>query len=859
MYVYDIEVFPNFLLFNFYNPENKTHISFPYFDIKNNCDIRDFERFVDSINSNQDTLVSFNGSSYDRNVIQVFLQEHTISSAYNISKEIIENKKYLFHNPFRFTKEYDIFKLLPRGVGGLKKLEAKFQYPVIECKLDFSKDLTKGDVEGVIKYCQADCEFTAKLFEEKEVQDRIKIRTFLVDKYQLFEFNRSEAQIGGDVIINHIRKKLRLTKRTEIKPLILNILDFTLADIIDKRITKFNNPEFEKLRQNLLTHHISYKKVFDQTKNEMEFVNSNPISYLVPFHKAQFAIGEGGLHMHGNIGIFKGNILNVDVQSMYPNIIRNLRISPNTYNEKFTSNFNEIFSELLDGRMKAKADGDSTAAKAMKIPLNAISGLFKSVFSPIAEPSCHLKIALNGQLYMLKLIEKLDFAGFKILHVNTDGILLDLENTSPEKLNKIFEDWEYEFNLKLDKENMDCALIHDTNNYMFIKDKKIKKVVGKILNTELNIIDGGTDPYIIGKMIFNLIVHKEKFEDTITKTIEDKDIMAFSYIRSVKTPIEKRGIYRYHLTYTGDSAITPAVATYGSKVTYTNETHLKDVNCEGINIEVYLNKARKVLATLDGTAERELNHKIDNQGHKKRMREFIKLRDLGLNVIPIAENSKIPIIPWGELKYKLSTKKQTKEWFSTERKINGAIICGKVSGIMVVDIDDINEVNIDVSNIPKNFPVVKTSRGLHIYFKYSGEESRRVSNCVEIKSDGRIVIVPPSISASGVEYEWINHISQNIDNLPTYPSGFIIEEKNSTKSKKSGNQTPLEYVTEGGRNEALFNNLFWNLNANSNREYILKYAERENKKFSEPLSHSEVLGIVKSIDKIFEDKIKCQN
>jgi len=96
--------------------------------------------------------------------------------------------------------------------------------------------------------------------------------------------------------------------------------------------------------------------------------------------------------------------------------------------------------------------------------------------------------------------------------------------------------------------------------------------------------------------------------------------------------------------------------------------------------------------------------------------------------------------------------------------LNVAIICGKISGISVIDFDDMSTYETVINDYPelKSFKQIKTNKGVHIYGKYC-EELRTTTNAydmyngIDIRNNDSIVIAPPTrynlLDGTIVEYK----------------------------------------------------------------------------------------------------------
>jgi Bifunctional DNA primase/polymerase, N-terminal len=96
---------------------------------------------------------------------------------------------------------------------------------------------------------------------------------------------------------------------------------------------------------------------------------------------------------------------------------------------------------------------------------------------------------------------------------------------------------------------------------------------------------------------------------------------------------------------------------------------------------------------------------------------------------------------------------EVEEWLAVDPSLDIGIQTGRVSNnLVVVDFDRRGGEDL----IPST-PVVKTTRGLHLYVE--GDQTVASQRCThgEIRADGLYVAAPPSIHPSGARYEWLRH------------------------------------------------------------------------------------------------------
>jgi len=138
----------------------------------------------------------------------------------------------------------------------------------------------------------------------------------------------------------------------------------------------------------------------------------------------------------------------------------------------------------------------------------------------------------------------------------------------------------------------------------------------------------------------------------------------------------------------------------------------------------------------------------------------------GASVIPCKPREKTPTINWKEYTERLPTEDEITKWFQGDENI--AMICGKISGYTVIDLD--NKSGKDLLEYAKKlgFPetaTVKTpSGGYHLYYKYNPKWKTgvRVFEDVDVRNDNSYVILPPSIHPNGGKYELYKNIGNAI-------------------------------------------------------------------------------------------------
>ena len=151
-------------------------------------------------------------------------------------------------------------------------------------------------------------------------------------------------------------------------------------------------------------------------------------------------------------------------------------------------------------------------------------------------------------------------------------------------------------------------------------------------------------------------------------------------------------------------------------------------------------------------------------GRKERDEIWTRLHRMGFNVIPT--DGKIPTESWKALQTTRQTLRDYSEMMVRNRDMREAgIVTGNnhpaFPGVVVVDADDQEALELVSARCPATFMRVKTRRGMHHYFRHPGPGVRIKSRNgliidgksykLDIKADGAIVIAPGSTNKDWVE------------------------------------------------------------------------------------------------------------
>ena len=143
--------------------------------------------------------------------------------------------------------------------------------------------------------------------------------------------------------------------------------------------------------------------------------------------------------------------------------------------------------------------------------------------------------------------------------------------------------------------------------------------------------------------------------------------------------------------------------------------------------------------------------------------------DRGFSVFPCKQD-KTPLIKWQSLQQHRASRQQIINWWTNKKDRPIAIVTGKISGVVVVDVDD---VDIGFTNLGQYIsPTIKTpmsktpTGGYHLYFlcpKITVRNNARLIPGCDFRGNGGYVIAVPSFcqyekngkSIAG-SYEWVD-------------------------------------------------------------------------------------------------------
>jgi hypothetical protein len=246
-----------------------------------------------------------------------------------------------------------------------------------------------------------------------------------------------------------------------------------------------------------------------------------------------YAMGIGGLHStEANRALRSDDkrvLIDVDVASQYPNIIRKLGLYPEALGPAFL----DIYGKLIDERLAAKDAGDKVKADGGRIALNGVYGKLGNIYSLCYGPHLLIATTLTGQLSILMLIERAEIAGIPVVSGNTDGIVFFCPRDREDDLAKLLVTWESDTGFKVEKTRYDALFNSSVNTYIALREGGGK---AKRKGTISNPWKKGEEDFrgqmsknphmsICSEAILNYVTSGKPVEDTIRESTDPREFI----------------------------------------------------------------------------------------------------------------------------------------------------------------------------------------------------------------------------------------------------------------------------------------------------------------------------------------------
>lgn len=450
--------------------------------------------------------VGFNLVGFDAQVLQYILDNYQqwqeknsleiCTLVYEFVQNLINNQEYELQLPYKEQyldiKCIDLFLVLHMNNENRRTSLKHCMYSMDEdieiMPVDSGKvGLEPEEIEEVIKYWKNDIKSTHQLWNycigncEHEVykgKDKIQLRLDLIEEYKLSHTAMSwnDVKIGAE-----------LNKKNY-----LELAGISNQQLWDKVKNKKGRTEF--------TFSDCYPKYWEfETKEFKEFFNgvgktminlNQKQEFPFSYNNTNYMFARGGGHSQESARMIIPTstqvLIDCDVSSMYPNIIRKRNIYPahlgKLWNDAYISNI----QKRLDAKRLYKETKEKkydNFQECYKLVLNGNFGRLIDRRDYQYDAFAGMSVTVGGQIDIFMLAEDLEMKGHHVVSMNTDGLTVLIDRDRIEDYYHICRKWELQVGNKqignLEYIEYEKLVQTSVNDYIAIKKGEWKEIAGK--------------------------------------------------------------------------------------------------------------------------------------------------------------------------------------------------------------------------------------------------------------------------------------------------------------------------------------------------------------------------------------------
>lgn len=440
--------------------------------------------------------IGFNSKHYDQFIIRAIVNGWSHKWIKHLNDFIInggQGWEYLRHaNDTYFAfRNVDIKDDMLVGLS-LKSIEGHLGMDIEETEVDFDIDrpLTQTEKDLMLKYCKHDVDATEEIIRLREdyLKNKIKIGALAG-----LPFDKALSMTNAKLtaIMLKAKKKAYSDERDYQYPVNLK------SEYIPDGVFEF----------------------FNQMKNENytdEYVFSSKYKFRIG--DCEVVLGYGGIHGAIPTMMAESNedrvIRNYDVASYYPHLMTLCGYTSRNIPSK------EVFENVLETRMKAKASGDKATANALKLVVNTTYGAMLNQYNDLYDPLMGRSVCITGQLFLLELTMHLtqEIKDLKVIQINTDGVMIECYKSDLDNVYTICNEWQTRTGFELEEDCIKKMVQKDVNNYIEIQDDGSTKLKGGYLVRGISTVGAfnvNNNFPIVSKAITEYFVNGTPVEETI--------------------------------------------------------------------------------------------------------------------------------------------------------------------------------------------------------------------------------------------------------------------------------------------------------------------------------------------------------
>ena len=522
--VFDIESFSNYFIASFRSVQSGKAV---FFELHEGCDL-DINKLSWVLNNFM--TVGFNSLSYDLPITALALSgKSTKILKYATNRIILEGLRssdVLKEMKVKTLKvnHIDLIEVAPLRAS-LKIYGGRLHVPRMQ-DLPFHPDseLTPEQIV-IVRWYNINSDLTATAFLYQCLKEHIDLREVLSNERGIDLRSKSDAQIAEAIIADELQ---RLTGLRPTRP---NV-DIGTA-------YRYRVPHFLRFQSALLNHVLTtVANAWFVVDESGSIALPESVKQLCPeINGSVYRMGIGGLHSSETKICHvsdKENILkDRDVTSYYPFIVLLLQLFPKHLGPAFLN----VYKSIVDRRLDAKARGDKVVADSLKITINGSFGKLGSKYSILYSPDLLIQVTLTGQLSLLMLIERLEWAGVHVVSANTDGIVIKCPRLREQEADDIISCWEKDTGFSTEEVKYKSLLSKDVNNYIAVKEDGTTKCKGVFSNpwaskkNKADRLHKNPTNIICVEAIEHFLIDNVPIEQTIRRCT---DITKFISVRTVK-------------------------------------------------------------------------------------------------------------------------------------------------------------------------------------------------------------------------------------------------------------------------------------------------------------------------------------
>lgn len=601
--VYDIETYSNCFILVLYNLKDN---EFKHFIIHE--DKHELDELVEYINNSALMTIGYNNLEFDDIILNYILNNSSVSveNIYEFAQSLItyhkhkdkQSKEYKIIKDYKYTLFtcVDLMSLLYSSSlrVGLKEIEVTMKwYNVQDNPFNHYDKLNKEQLQIALEYCYNDVKATKALFDK--VKTKLALRKEIKQNHKINNiYCLDDVNLGMNLLLDIYCKKYNTTKQ-EIQSRVTYPKEIAIRDVISNKI-KFNSSKLQQL-------------VEDYSKFVVYLNKNNDFKYTLHYADVAFSCGVGGIHTIDDSRVIVPNtdevLIDIDVASLYPSLIINTGLDlPQA------PGLIPLYKEIRDMRVIAKKEKQTLIAETYKLVLNGFYGNLKQIFSWAYYPKGTYQVTINGQLFILMLVEQLYENSCKIVSANTDGITFIVKKDNLAHIRNICKQWESYTELELEEVEYTKLVRKDINNYLAITSNGKIKTKG-IFDTSVA-LGKSYDKPIVMKAVIEYFLSNTPIEKTIKNHNEILDFCMYKKIgkkfKVIWNGNEQQRINRYYASTSGAYLYKVDDNTNKKKISHVlkdtgvslvnNITELDTKKYKDLNYKYYIYNANKIINSI---------------------------------------------------------------------------------------------------------------------------------------------------------------------------------------------------------------------------------------------------------------------